>query len=278
MKNIISAFLLLTGSLLCAQSSKTEAIYNQILLIDNKLMCDSPDSNIELIAQIESLSTQLEEIKFRLDQELKTDGDKTYNTISSGFPTDEELKRIEKLPEGEQRAFWAKIEAKQMQTEKAIASNSLKFQNEKDSLRKIGAVYHEELLLHTEASIEVHYAAMKVISDRRQEIYETCMENDSLSNYGKQQIVQSQIQFCASVSPSMLNKIKFELSHLKQNISLHKRLIVIELMEFSLLSEEDILSQNAALLELSEVEILTQIIGSYKGLIDILPGYFGNRE
>jgi hypothetical protein len=98
--------------------------------------------------------------------------------------------------------------------------------------------------------IEVHYAAMKVISDRRQEIYETCMENDSLSNYGKQQIVQSQIQFCAAVSPSMLNKIKFELSHLKQNISLHKRLIVIELMEFSLLSEEDILSQNAALLEL----------------------------
>ncbi len=269
---------MLTGSLLCAQSNKTEAIYNQILLIDNKLMCDGPDSNIELIAQIESLSTQLEEMKFRLDQELKTDGDKTYNTISDGFPTDEELKRVEKLSEGEQRAFWAKIEAKQMQTEKAIASNSLKFQNEKDSLRKIGAVYHEELFLHTEAFLEIHYAAMKVISDRRQEIYETCMENDSLSNYGKQQIVQSQIQFCAALSPTILNKIKFELSHLKQNMSLHKRLIVIELMEFSLLSEEDILSQNAALLELNEVEILTQIIGSYKGLIDILPGYFGNRE
>jgi len=278
MNIIISTFLLLTGSLLCAQSNKTEAIYNQILLIDNKLMCDGPDSNIELIAQIESLSTQLEEMKFRLDQELKTDGDKTYNTISDGFPTDEELKRIEKLSEGEQRAFWAKIEAKQMQTEKAIASNSLKFQNEKDSLRKIGAVYHEELFLHTEAFLEIHYAAMKVISDRRQEIYETCMENDSLSNYGKQQIVQSQIQFCAALSPTIFNKIKFELSHLKQNMSLHKRLIVIELMEFSLLSEEDILSQNAALLELNEVEILTQIIGSYKGLIDILPGYFGNRE
>lgn len=278
MNIIISTFLLLTGSLLCAQSNKTEAIYNQILLIDNKLMCDGPDSNIELIAQIESLSTQLEEMKFRLDQELKTDGDKTYNTISDGFPTDEELKRIEKLSEGEQQAFWAKIEAKQMQTEKAIASNSLKFQNEKDSLRKIGAVYHEELFLHTEAFLEIHYAAMKVISDRRQEIYETCMENDSLSNYGKQQIVQSQIQFCAALSPTILNKIKFELSHLKQNMSLHKRLIVIELMEFSLLSEEDILSQNAALLELNEVEILTQIIGSYKGLIDILPGYFGNRE
>jgi hypothetical protein len=278
MKIIISIFLVLTGLLLCAQNRKTEAIYNQILQIDNKLLCDKPESNIELIENIELLSSALNEMKYQLEEELKTDGNKTYNTISAGFPTDEELKHIEKLTEKEQIAFWAKIEAGQTQTEKAIASNLLKFQNEKDSLLKTAADYHEELRLHTEAFLEVHYAAMKVLSDRRKEIYDNYMENDSLSNYGKQQIVQSQIHFCASVSPSMLNKIKFERNHLKQNISLHKRMIIIELMEYSLLSEDEVLSQNAALLELNDVEILSMFIDSYKTMFDVLPGYNGNKD
>ena len=80
------------GSVLYAQNSKLEMIYNQIPPLPEKLLCENIDNYAETISLIESLSNQLQELKVDLNQELKTNGDETYKSISTGFPTDEELK------------------------------------------------------------------------------------------------------------------------------------------------------------------------------------------
>lgn len=276
MKIIISTFMIFIGSVLCAQNSKLETVYNQIPPIPDNLLCESADNYIETIALIESLSVQLEEMRLHLNEELKNNGDETYNTISAGFPTDEELKKVEKLSEAEQQAFWKKIEADQAQINKAIASNNLKYQAERETLNKKVADYHDELLLISEEYSEVHIKAMKAKSDKRQEIYNTCIENNSLNKYGQKQIEEISVEFCSVVSPALLKKLRFEYGNLKQNMSLYRRLTVIELAEFSTLTEEDVSEQNAALLDLNDLEILAQFITDYRNLYNILPGGIEN--
>jgi hypothetical protein len=220
----------------------------------------------------------MEEIRIQLDEELKNNGDKTYNIISAGFPTEEELKKVEKLSEAEQQAFWKKIEDDQTRIEKTIASNSLKYQAEKETLNKKVADYQNELLVIVEEYGKIDYKAGKAKSDKRQKIYNTCIENNSLTKYGQQQMEEISIEFCSVVSPVLLKKLRFEYGNLKQNMSLYRRLTVIELAEFSTLTEEEVSEQNAALLDLNDLEILAQFITNYKSLCDILPGGISNSN
>lgn len=217
-------------------------------------------------------------MRYTLTEELKNNGDETYNTISSGFPTDEELKELEKLSEAEQQAFWKKIEADQEQIDKAIADNNLKYQAEREMLNKKIADCQNELLAISEELSEIHAAAMKVKSDKRQNIYNTCMANNSLTAFGLQQITGIQVEFCSDVSSALLKKLSFEYGNMKQNMSLYRRLTVIELAEFSTLTEDDVCEQNAALLDLNDLEILAQFINSYKNLFYILPGSIDNQN
>ncbi len=262
---------------LFAQNKNLETIYYQIPPVPDKLLCGSGDNYTETIRLIQSLSVQLEEMKLYLNEKLQNDGDKDHNTMSAGFPTDEDLKKVEKLSEAEQQAFWKKIEANQNQLDKTIAYNKLKYQNEREMLNQKVTDYQNELLAISEELSEIHYAAMKVQSDKRQNIYNTCMKNDSLTAYGKQQIAAIDVEFCASVSPAFLKKLRFEYSNLKQNILFYRRLIVIELTEFSTLNEETVYKQNAALIDLTELEILEQFINNYKDLFTILPGSVLNQ-
>lgn len=181
MRIVISAFVLLMGSVLYAQNNKPETIYIQIPPVPEELVCENADNYSESIALIDSLSAQLDRMKRKLNEVLKTKGDETYNTLSAGFPTEEELKNVEKLSEAEQRAFWKKMEDKQTQIEKTIVSNSLKYQTEKEALHKKLADYQEGLLTISEEYSEAHYNAMKAKSDKRQKIYDTCIENNSLN-------------------------------------------------------------------------------------------------
>lgn len=276
MKIIISTFMIFIGTVLCAQVSKLETIYNQIPPIQDKLLCDRADNYIEIIALIGSLSSQLEEMRLHLNEELKINGDETYNVISAGFPTDEELKKVEKLSEAEQQAFWEKIEANQNHADIAIADNLLKYQDEKESLNKKVTDYQNELFAITEEFIEIHHKAMEVKTDKRQHIYNTCMANNSLTAYGEQQMEQIKVEFCSAVSPAILKRLSFEYGNLKQNMSLYRRLIIIELMEFSNLKEEDVHKQNVRLLELNDLEILAQFMNNYGNLFNILPGSIDN--
>lgn len=266
------------GSVLCAQNSKLDSIYNQIPPPQDKFLCESAEYYAEEMALLESLSVQLEEMRLRLNEELKNSGDETYNTISAGFPTDEELKKAEKLSEAEQKAFWKKIEDDQIQMEKAIASNSLKYQAEKEAINKKVADYQNELVTILEEINEIGAAAGKAKSDKRQLIYNTCIENNSLTEYGQKQIEEISVEFCSVVSPAILKRLKFEYGNLKQNISWYRRLIIRELTEFSTLTEEVVSEQNAALLDLNNLEILAQFITNYRTLYDVLPGERDNQN
>ncbi|WP_291859992.1 hypothetical protein [Marinilabilia sp.] len=252
-------------------------VYNQITPLPDKLLCENTDNYAETIALIESLSDQLEKIKLNLNQELTTNGDETYKSISAGFPTDEELKKVEKLSEAEQQAYWEKIEANQSQLDNAIADNSLKFQAEKERLNKQVADYQNELLAIVEELSEIHYEATKIKSDKRQKIYNTFIENNTLTEAGKQQIDKISAEFCSVVSPALLKKLRLEYDHLKNNMALYRRLTVIELMEFSTLTEEVVSAQNAALLDLNDLEMLAQFLTNYRNLFNFLPGEFDNQ-
>lgn len=85
------------------------------------------------------------------------------------------------------------------------------------------------------------------------------------------------LEFCALVSPILLKKLSFEYDHLKQNMSLYRRLTTIELLEYSALTEEDVSEQNEALLDLNDLEILAQFITDYRTLYEILPGEMNNQ-
>ena len=117
MKTFTLAFIMFWGSVVCAQNSQLETIYDQIPPIPDKLLCESPDNLIETIAQIESLSAQLNDLRSKLDEESKIERENAYLEMFAGFPTDEELKSVEKLSEEQQQAFWQKIEADQTNLE-----------------------------------------------------------------------------------------------------------------------------------------------------------------
>ena len=271
MKVVLSIFIIFIGAGLYAQNSKLEAIYNQIPPVSDRLLCERADNYAETIALIETLSVQLEEMRVLLNEELKIHGDETYRIISGGFPTDEELKKAEKLSEADQQAFWAKVEAEQSRLDQMIAGNTLKYQAEKEMLNKKVADYQNELTAISAELSQIHYAAMKVNSDKRKEIYNTCMVNNSLTAFGKQQIAMIAVEFCSAVSPVLIKRLRFEYSNLKQNMSLYRRLTIIELAEFSTIKEEDVCRQNASLLDLNDLEILAQFLNSYKDMFNVLP-------
>lgn len=266
------------GSVLSAQNSKLEAIYNKIPPIPDKLLCDNVDNYSETIALLESLLAQLEEIRYELDEDLKINGDQTYNSLTAGFPTDEELKIAEKLSEEEQQVFWEQFEAKQSQTDKTIAENTIKYQAEKEMITKQVSEYQNKLLEMVQEIGEIHYEAGKIKSDKRQSIYNACMENNTLSKQGQLQIENISAEFCSVVSPVMLKKIRFEYNNLKKNMLAYRRFTIIELVEFSPLTEEVVCEQNAALLDLNDLEILNQFINFYKSLYNILPGALDNQN
>jgi hypothetical protein len=266
------------ASVLNAQSNKLESIYNQMPPLPEKCMCQNIEFYEEEMSVFESLTNQLEEIRIQLNEEIKNKGDETYNTISAGFPTEEEFSALEKLSEEEQIAFWEKMEDEQASIHEAIASNSIKYQAEKEALNQKLRDYQDDLLLITEEYVQLDYKAGKVKSDKSRKIYNTCIENDSLSNYGKQQIDEICIEFCSVVSMCLLKKLRFEYSNIKQNMALYRRLMVIELAEFSALSEEVVSVQNAAALDLNDLEILAQYISNYKTLYNILPGGMDNQK
>ncbi|MFO7620855.1 MAG: hypothetical protein R6W81_06255 [Bacteroidales bacterium] len=276
MKIIISTFMIFIGSALFAQNSKLETIYSQIPAPQDKFLCDA-EYYAEEMALFESLSAQLEELRLQLNEDLKNTGDETYNTISAGFPTAEELKRVDNLSQEEQQAFWQKIEADQERTDKAIANNTQKYQDEKEKLGIQVTQYQDELLKITEEYSEVHLRASEVKSDKRQIIYDTCMENNTLSKNGQKQIEEISVELCSVVSPVYLKGLRFIYGNLKQNMSLYRRLSVIEIAEFSTLTEEVVCKQNAAQLDLNDLEILSQYITSYRMLYDILPGGINNQ-
>lgn len=277
MKIKLTSLMLFIGLVLCAQNTKIEAIYNQIPPLQERLLCESADSYIETAELLESLSAQLEEMRLHLNEESKNKGDETYKTISAGSPTAEELDRVDKLSEEDQQAFWQKIEADQERADKVIAGNVQKYQDEKEKLAIQVNQYEDEMLKITEEYSEVHYSASKVKSDKRQEIYNANMENNTLSEKGRKQIEEISVELCSVVSPAYLKKLRFEYGNLKQNMSLTRRLSVIELAAFSMLPEEVVIEQNAAMLDLSDVEILAQFITNYRALFEILPGGMDNQ-
>ena len=57
----------------------------------------------------------------------------------------------------------------------------------------------------------------------------------------------------------------------------YSRLTAIEVVGFSTLEEDKILNQNAALLDLTRLEVLAQFLNNYKQLYDFLPGGMDNR-
>ena len=278
MKTVIISFIVLIGSALSAQNSKLELIYNQIPPLQDKFLCENAEYYTEEMALFESLTNQIEEMRIQLNEALKKNGDETYNIISAGFPTDEELIEVEKLSEEGQRAFWKKMEEDQTRIEKTIASNNIKYQAEKETLNKKVADYQNELLAIAEEYSELNYKAGKVKSDKRQKIFNTCIENNSLTSYGKQQMENISVEFCSVVSPILLKKLRFEYGNLKQNMALYRRLTVIELAEYSTLTEEVVSELNAELLDLNDLEILAQFVTNYKTLYDILPGGIDNQN
>lgn len=277
MKIVISTFMVFIGSVLYAQNSKLESIFKQIPAPQDKFMCKTAEYYTEEMALFESLTNQLEKLRLQLDEEVKNKGDETYNILSAGFPTDEELKKVEKLSEAAQQAFWKKIEDDQAQIEKAVASNNLKYQAEKEALNKKVADYQNEILTFLEEISKIGSAADKVKSDKRQKIYNTYIENNRLSEYGQKKMEEICIEFCSTFSPVLLSRLRFEYDNLKQNMFLYRRLTVIELAEFSNLSEEAVCKQNAAVLDLNDLEMLTQFLNNYRYLFDIIPGAINNQ-
>lgn len=277
MKIIFSTFLIFIASVLGAQNIKIEKIYNQIPPIQDKLLCESADSYIKTAELLESLSAQMEEMRLHLNEELKNNGDETYKTISAGAPTAEELKRVDKLSQEEQEAFWQKIEADQERADKVIADNVQKYQDEKEKLDRQVYRYEDVLFKITEEFSEVHYRASKVKSDKRQEIYNTCMENNTLSEHGRKLIDEISVEYCSVVSPAQLKMLRHEYDNLKQNMALHRRLSIIEIAAYSMLTEEVVIEQNAALLDLTDVEILAQFLKNYRAIIEVLPGGIDNQ-
>lgn len=272
MKILIGILLVLLFSVVHAQVSSLPAIYNKIPKIQDKLLCESAETYIATIQEIDLLFVQIEEMKHQLNQDLQTNNNKTDNTIQSLFPTDEELKQIEKLSEEEQQAFWEKIEAKDAEIEQTIANNRKRFQTERDSLNEQLAAYQTELLEIVEEFSEIHYAAMKVKSDKMQKINETCIGSDNnLTEYGKEQIGEIKIEYCEIVSDSYLKWLKYEYSWLEKIININKRLTIIDLMEFSTLNEKEVFEQNYQLIALNELEIIEQFIINYKELLSFLP-------
>ncbi len=278
MKAFILIFIVFWSSVVFAQNSRLATIYSQIPPIPDKLLCESPGNLVGTISQIESLSAQLNEMRGKLDEESKTERESAYLEMSAGFPTDEELKRVEKLSEEQQRAFWEKIEADQTNLENAVSKNTIKYQAEKEALNHQIGEYNNKHLEMTEAYSKVHVEAMKRKSDKRQIIYNTCMVNNTLTDHGRQQIAEIAVEFCATVSPVMLKNLRFEYAGLKQNMASYSRLTAIELVEFSTLKEEEIYKQNAALLDLTALEVLAQFLNNYKQLFDFLPGSVDNQN
>jgi hypothetical protein len=276
MKILFFTCLLCLGQFSWAQTLKLESIYRQIPQPPEKFKCDNKEYyNLEMDL-FESLRNQLGEMKLRLEEEMKVNGDKTYNAMTAGFPTAEELKRVDKLSEKEQQAFWQKIENDQAKADEAIARNIIKYQEEKERLNQQIAQHQDKLLTMSEELGIIHYNADNVISDKRQTIWDTCLENNRLTEYGEQQMTKIRIEYCNTISTALLKKIRFEYNFLKQQIAIVDRLTAIEILQYSNLSEEVVYEQNAALLVLSEVEILSHYIDAYTYLYGILPGEISN--
>jgi hypothetical protein len=265
------------GTVLCAQNSKLESIYKQIPPTQDKISCQKAEFYEEEMALFESLTNQIDQLKIQLNEEQKISGDETYNTISAGFPSAEELKRVDKLSEAEQQAFWKKFEDEQTRIAKIIESNTLKYRAEKEAINEKVADYDSKLFALLLEFTDAVYNAGNVKSDKRQKIYDTCTENGSLNKSGQQQIEMICVEFCSVVSPKLLKKLRFEYDNLKQIMALHRRFIIIELAEFSTLSEEVVSKQNAAVLDLSDLEFLSLYIDNYKSLYRILPGEIDNQ-
>jgi hypothetical protein len=272
MKIQIVSFMVFFSSVLFAQVSSFQAIYNQIPAIPDILLCETADNYNETQNQVNILLSQIEEMKLKLNEEIKINEQKSDIIIQSFFPTDEELKRIEKLSEEEQQAFWEKIEAQQIEIENSISNNSLKYQIEKDSLNQQFAIYREEQIIILEEFSEIHSATMKQTSDKIQNIDETCMGADNrLTEYGKQQIDKIWIEHCEIVSTAYIKRLKFEYLWLKQNIYNNNRLTAIKFMECSTLNEKEVYEQHSQLFDLTELSLIEQFISNYKDLLSFLP-------
>lgn len=256
-----------------AQSSMQQEIYSQLPAVPDILICENAESYSETTVVLESLLNQLEVIGYQLEEETKIIDETAYNELTSDFPTAEELDAVEKLSEEEQKDFWAKIELNQTKFEETSEKNKLKYRAEKEILVRQLNDYNERYLNMNRQAYEKQNIAMKVKSDKMQNIYSTCMGTDNkLTEYGKQQIDKIKIEFCEAVSSSYLKALKFEYAGLKLNMSAKKRLAAIEIMEYSPLSEEDIYNINKPALDLTEIGLLIQFINNYKIIFEFLPG------
>lgn len=259
------------GTVLSAQNSKIASIYSQIPPPPEKFTCEnSHDEEMDLLA---SLMEQLEDMAFQLEEELAISREKTNATLAAAFPTAEELARVEKLPESEQRAFWKKIEDDQAGMSKTVESNKLKYKAEKESLKKKVEQYLNESPENIEYYLEVYHKAGTAKSQKVDKIE----SNPAIKNK-KQQVEAACVEFCTIVSPILLKNIRYEYAHLKQNMIMTRRLSVIELAEYSTLTEEELKKQHAAMLDLTDVEMLKQFINDYMGLYDVLPGQMFNQR
>jgi hypothetical protein len=261
------------------QNNKTvEAYYNQIPSAPDILFCDNSEKYTGIKSKVNLLILQIEESRHKLDAEARISSEKAYNELSAGFPSDEELKRIDKLSEQEQMAYWAKVEATQTNFDEAVANKRLKYQKEKEDLNQQWIEYSDRLLKSKEEFTHAAYDADKIFSDKRQIIYDTSIGADNkLTKSGEKQMEEIRIEHCSAVSSAYLKIIRLEYDFLKQNMFVRKRLTAIELIESGTLSEQEVYKRNTALFDLTEIEVLSQYLSSYRQLLDLLPGQKASR-
>lgn len=272
MKKLLILFSIMISSVFFAKGQQIEELYKQIPAVQDVLICEKAENYKDEIAQIYALSNHLKEIIKKLEEESKIQDESNYQAISGVFPTKEELDSVDKLSEEKQIAYWNSIEMKQTEIETSISINLGKFNDEKESLALELFEYQNEHLQLTEEFSIVHYLAMKEESDKKQDIenrYRNAANN--LTEEGKQEIEKIEIEFCAVVSASYLKILKFEYANLKKIMAITRRLAAIEIMESSALSEEEMYIQNAAVLNLSEIELLDQFLTNYITFYSFLP-------
>ena len=277
MKHALLPVLLMAAPALFAQQSLTDSMYGQIPVLPEVLLCNQPEAFADSRNIIHTMLDKLAEEINTSKEEGKLVREKAYLKLQATFPSDDELKKTEKLTDAEQQAFWADVEARQSQTDHAIAQNHLRIKDEKLRLSLQLDSYHQQLLELTEKFSEVKYKALKIKSDQRQDVYITCCNsNHNLTDEGRQQLEKIKREYCEVVSSAMLQKLTFQYNNLRDIVFIHERLTVFELMESSLLSEEEICQQNAPLIYQSGLVILSEFLTDYLELYDVLPGEADN--
>lgn len=277
MKHALLPVLLMAAPALFAQQSLTDSMYGQIPVLPEVLQCNQPEAYADSRTIIHAMLDKLAEEINTSEEEGKLVREKAYLKLQASFPSDDELKKTEKLTDAEQQAFWADVEAKQSQTDHAIAQNHLRIKDEKHRLSQRLDNYNQQLLELTEKFSEVKYKALKVKADKRQDVYITCCNsNHNLTDEGRQQLEKIKREYCAVVSSAMLQKLTFQYHNLRDIIFIHQRLTAFELMESSLLSEEELYQQNAPLIYQTGLIILSEFLTDYVELYDLLPGAADN--